>query len=154
VVGVGNPEAKVFIIGQTPGKTEDAQGKPFVGPAGKVLDDLLAEAGLTREEVYITNLVKCFAPRANPRFNEVRKCWRFWSWEIEEINPKIVVLLGAKVIENVLGLKYFNVSEIHGSIMKKNDRTYYLTFHPASMLHNYSVKDMLFMDFKKLGELL
>lgn len=153
VKGEGDINAEIFILGQSPGRSEDRTGRPFVGDAGRVLDELLKTANLKRSDVYITNLVKCFG-NPKPKHNATRKCWRFWSQELDQVNPKIVVLLGAFVIEKVLGMKHFAISDIHGTMMKRDKQLFFLSFHPAAMLHNYHVKDALFEDFKHLGEFL
>ena len=153
VPGEGPPRAAVMIIGEAPGANEDAEGRPFVGAAGKNLEALLARASLGREDVFITNVVKC-RPDQNrrPTRNEAEACHPYLRRQMELIEPRVVVLLGDTALREVFPES--SLGEMHGRTAKRSGRTYYPSYHPASMIYNPSLKAVLERDFVELGRLL
>jgi DNA polymerase len=150
VPGEGNPNAKVMFIGEAPGFYEDQQGKPFVGPAGKLLDELLKVAGFTRQDVFITNVVK-HRPPANrdPETDELEACDNLLRAQIAAIKPQVIVTLGrfslAKFVSNVKSMR-----DIHGRALPYNGMTICAMYHPAAALHQGSLKAVLEQDFRNL----
>lgn len=149
VPGEGNPRAEIMFIGEAPGFHENEQGRPFVGQAGKFLDELLAEAGYNREEVFIANVVKCRPPgNRDPLPEELAACSRYLDRQIETINPGVIVTLGrismGKFLPNA------RISEIHGKSIWVNDRLIVPMYHPAAALHQPSLKPVVIADFKSL----
>ena len=153
VPGEGPPDANIMFIGEAPGYHEDRQGRPFVGPAGKFLDDLLASIGLSREDVFIANMVKC-RPQNNrdPLPSEIATCSKFLDRQIELIRPKLLVTLG----RFSLG-KFFpkeSISRAHGKARKVDGLTVYPIMHPAAALHRQELKKVIEEDFKAIPGLL
>jgi uracil-DNA glycosylase len=153
VFGAGNPDAEVVFVGEAPGKNEDLQGKPFVGAAGKFLDEMLAAAGMRREDVYITNIVK-YRPPANrdPESEEIAAFIPYLSRQIEVIRPALIVLLGRHAMSVFLPGQ--RISQVHGQPMRKGGQVYLPLFHPAAALYNGSMKETLTNDFLLLPRLL
>ncbi len=153
VPGIGNYNAKLMIIGEGPGKDEDIQGKPFVGRAGKLLTQLLSEIGISREEVYITNVVKCRPPDNRvPEESEIEACKGYLKRQIEIINPKIILLLGATALRAVIGEK--SITKVRGEEIEIDGIIYLPTFHPAAVLRDENNKlPLIREDFRKLKEL-
>lgn len=150
VPGEGNPKAKIMFIGQAPGKTEDETGRPFVGRAGKLLTELLANVGLKREEVFITSVLRCFPPRNRmPKKDEINACNPYLKKQIALIKPKTIVLLGNIAIKTVLG-DIGKLEKIHGKKIKRNGITYIPTYHPAAGIRFPKLKKKIEMDFKTL----
>jgi len=149
VPGKGNQNADVIFIGEAPGKSEDLSGEPFIGIAGKILNDALENAGLTRNDVYITNIVKCRPPK-NRIPNEIEKtsCSNYLEDEIVIINPKIICLLGNTSFYSILGGK--EISKNHGKFVFKDNRMYFVTFHPAATIYNQKLGKVFKNDIKKL----
>lgn len=154
VPGDGSYEAKILFIGEGPGKDEDAQGKPFVGAAGKLLTQMIESISLTRDEVFITNVVKCRPPQnRDPLPDEVATCWPYLDAQIKFIKPKLIVTLGRHSMARFLpGLK---ISEVHGQPKIANgawqQRQVYLPlYHPAVALYDGGKRGVLFDDFKKI----
>tara|TARA_B100000586_G_scaffold223139_1_gene170357 strand:+ start:1337 stop:1912 length:576 start_codon:yes stop_codon:yes gene_type:complete len=149
VPGKGNQNADVIFIGEAPGKSEDLSGEPFIGIAGKILNDALENAGLTRNDVYITNIVKCRPPK-NRIPNEIEKtsCSNYLEDEIAIINPKIICLLGNTSFYSILGGK--EISKNHGKFVFKDNRMYFVTFHPAATIYNQKLGKVFKNDIKKL----
>jgi DNA polymerase len=139
-----------MIVGEAPGFNEDIQGKPFVGAAGKLLDTLLAQIGLDRESVYITNVLKCRPPQnRDPMPNEAEACSVFLSRQLEWIRPKVVLILGRHALERLLpGLG--PISRVHGSFVERGETAYVPLYHPAAALHNGSLVNDLQKDFDKV----
>jgi uracil-DNA glycosylase len=142
VFGEGSSHAKVMLIGEQPGDQEDQLGHPFVGPAGRLLDEVLAKAGLARDEIYVTNVVKHFKwePRGKrrihkkPRYSEIVACRPWLDWEIKLVRPKAVVCLGATAAQALLGPK-FRVTQRRGQWVKSPLAKYVMaTVHPSSIL--------------------
>ena len=149
VPGKGNENADVVFIGEAPGKNEDLRGEPFIGTAGKRLDDALENAGLTRSSVYITNIVKCRPPNNRvPNDTEREMCSNYLEEELRMINPKIICLLGNTPFYSILGGK--EISKNHGQIICKDNRVYFITFHPAATIYNQKLGIVFKNDIKKL----
>lgn len=153
VPGDGSFEAEIMFVGEAPGKTEDEQGKPFVGAAGKILSSLLESIGLRREDVYITNVVKCRPPmNRDPLPEEVACCSDYLSKEVEIIRPKIIVLLGRHAMERFLpGLK---ISKDHGQPKRRGGQVYYPVYHPAATIYHQALRADLEADFKKIPRII
>lgn len=154
VFGCGNPNAKVMFIGEGPGENEDLTGQPFVGRAGKLLDKFIEAIGLTREEVFIANMVKCRPPRnRDPKPEEVELCLDYLRRQVKLISPKIIVCLGrisaCRLIDPDL-----KVTKQHGEIFQKGEYKFMPTFHPAALLRNPNQKPAAFEDFLKIREMI
>ena len=149
VPGIGNENADVVFIGEAPGKNEDQHGEPFIGTAGKKLNDALESVGLTRNSVYITNIVKCRPPN-NRVPNDIEKamCSNYLEDEIAIINPKIICLLGNTPYYSILGGK--EISKNHGKFISKDNRMYFVTFHPAATIYNQKLVNVFKNDISKL----
>ena len=154
VPGEGPTHAEIMFIGEGPGAREDEQGRPFVGASGKFLDQLLEQAGVTRAEVWITNVVKCRPPgNRDPLPDEIDTCTRnYLQRQIEIVNPSIIVTLG----RHSMGLffKGAKITQIHGQMRQVGERFVIAMYHPAAALHQQSLKSVLMQDFAKLPELL
>ena len=154
VPGEGPTHAEIMFIGEGPGAREDEQGRPFVGASGKFLDQLLEQAGVTRADVWITNVVKCRPPgNRDPLPEEIKICTsNYLQHQIELVNPSIIVTLG----RHSMGLffKGAKITQIHGQMRKVNDRFVIAMYHPAAALHQMSLKPAIMADFAKLPELL
>ena len=154
VPGSGPSTAEVMFVGEAPGAREDEQGVPFVGPAGKFLDELLAAAGLSRETVYIANIVKCRPPgNRDPEPAEIDACNAFLDEQLAIVNPRIIVTLGRISMQ-----RWFPgqpISRVHGQARRLPDgRTVMAMYHPAAALHNGSLRAVIIEDFAKLRGLL
>ena len=157
VMGDGNPDADIVLIGEAPGKNEDEQGVPFVGAAGKFLNEMLASAGMNREDVYITNIVKYRPPNNRDPLPEEKKA--FWPYLLEQlqiIKPKIVVTLGRHSMEYFLPGQY--ISKIHGQpkrIQLDGHKIVIIPlYHPAAALYNGSMRQTLIDDFMRMPEII
>ena len=149
VPGKGNQNADVVFIGEAPGKNEDLHGEPFIGIAGKKLNDALENVGLTRNSVYITNIVKCRPPKNRiPNDHEKTMCSDYLEGELAIINPKIICLLGSTSYYSILGGK--EISKNHGKFVYKDNRTYFITFHPAAAIYNQKLGKVFKNDIRKL----
>lgn len=154
VFGVGNPEARVMIIGEAPGKNEDLQGEPFVGAAGQFLNELLAVAGLEREDVFIANVLKCRPPgNRDPRVEEIRACTPFLREQTRTISPEFLVTLGNFSTKFVLKTEV-GITRLHGQLQQAGKFKVFPIFHPAAALYDPNKREMLMADFAKLGKLL
>jgi DNA polymerase len=153
VPGEGPAEAEIMFIGEGPGFHEDQQGRPFVGAAGNLLVELLAAIGLTREQVFIANVVKCRPPgNRDPEPDELKACSAYLDRQIKALNPKVIVTLGRYSMERFFpGAK---ISSIHGEARKVGGRLVVAMFHPAAALHQAKYREPLFEDFRKLPELI
>ncbi len=153
VMGDGAPDADILFIGEAPGKNEDMQGKPFVGAAGKFLDEMLHMIGLKRQDVYISNIVKYRPPNnRDPLPEEKAAFWPYLLRQIKVIEPKLIVTLGRHSMENFLpGLK---ISQIHGKAKRRGDMVILPLFHPAAALYNNAMRATLLEDFKTLPKIL
>jgi len=147
VPGSGPCPAEIMIVGEAPGFNEDVQGKPFVGQAGKLLDTLLAGIGLRREEVYITNVLKCRPPQnRDPMPNEVEACANYLTWQLKLVEPKVVIVLGRHALERLLP-GHGPISRVHGQMVDHDGLKYVAVYHPAAALHNGSLINDLQADF-------
>jgi DNA polymerase len=154
VPGAGDPEARIMFIGEGPGFHEDRQGLPFVGPAGHLLDELLASIGLDRAEVFITNVVKCRPPNnRDPEPIEIEACDPYLQRQLALINPEIVVTLGRHSMARFLGPNQ-SISRIHGQAVRVNGRIVLPLFHPAAALRQERYRHDLQEDFLLLPRLL
>jgi DNA polymerase len=139
-----------MIVGEAPGFNEDRQGEPFVGAAGKLLDTLLGRIGLSRSDVYITNVLKCRPPmNRDPMPNEVEACSPYLKQQLEMIKPKVVLILGRHALERLMPGQG-SISRIHGSLIRRGDVAYVPLYHPAAALHNGSLVADLERDFDAL----
>ncbi len=154
VPGEGPADAEVMFIGEAPGYHEDQQGRPFVGPAGRFLNELLARAGLRREQVFITNVVKCRPPNnRDPAPNEIRTCTSTWlQKQIEAINPRVIITLGRYSM--ALFLPNQSITRVHGQPQRVDGRVIVPMFHPAAALHQERFREPLIKDFEKLPQIL
>ena len=153
VPGKGNYKADVIFVGEAPGKNEDVNGEPFIGIAGKKLTMALESAGVTREEVYITNIVKCRPPKNRvPTITERDTCKNYLKKEIEIIKPKIICILGNTAFNSLLNGK--EIIKFRGKIVRKNNQLYFLTIHPAATIYNQKLINVLKKDMKKLFKLI
>jgi len=153
VPGEGAGSADIMFIGEAPGQHEDQKGRPFVGPAGKLLDELLATIGLNRQQVYIANVIKC-RPRGNrdPLPQEIFNCRKWLERQIELILPKIIVTLGRYSMALFFPQK--SISKIHGSAEKREGVIYFAMYHPAAALHQPALKETIKADMLKIPPLL
>jgi len=153
VMGEGNLDAEIVFIGEAPGKNEDEQGRPFVGAAGKFLNEMLAEASLKREDVYITNIVKYRPPNnRDPLPEEKHAFWPYLLGQLKVINPKLVVTLGRHSMEYFLPSQ--KISQVHGQTKRNGDLVIMPLFHPAAALYNGAMRQTLIDDFKKVPKIL
>ncbi|MBA7672754.1 hypothetical protein ES703_80941 [subsurface metagenome] len=153
VPGEGPEDAEIMFIGEAPGWHEDQQGRPFVGPAGKYLDELLASINLKREQVYIANVIKC-RPQGNrdPLPTEILNCRQWLERQIELIHPKMVVTLGRYSMALFFPGK--SISKIHGTALKQDGIIYFAMYHPAAALHQQSLHQTIQADMLKIPSLL
>jgi len=153
VPGEGAESADIMFIGEAPGWHEDQQGRPFVGPAGLFLNELITSIGLRREQVYITNVVKCHPPgNRDPLPVEIHTCRHWLDHQIELIRPKMIVTLGRYSMAIFFPGK--NISKIHGTAHKQADIIYYAMYHPAAALHQQSLRQTIEADMLKIPSLL
>jgi len=159
--GEGNLNADLMLIAQAPGENEDREGKMFIGPSGKVLDELLRMANIDRKEIYMTNLVKCMLPKyRRPKWDEIEICSKYLDKEIELINPALIAPLGhyaTKYIFEKYALCLPSKPEFHkiyGKVFWAGDRKILPLQHPAAMLYNPSVKEEMIKNYRKMRVLL
>jgi uracil-DNA glycosylase len=154
VPGEGPTEAKIMFVGEGPGQNEDKRGRPFVGAAGRLLTELLESIGLSRSDVFITNIVKCRPPNNRaPRKSEVEACNPYLTAQISLIKPRIVCALGTPAIATLLGEEY-SATKVHGKATSKDNLTILPMYHPAAALYDPSLKEVLASDFMTLKQLL
>ncbi len=162
VPGEGNLNTKIMFIGEAPGAREDATGRPFVGAAGKLLTQLIESMGLTREKVYITNIVKCRPPgNRDPQPDEIYTCLPYLKKQINIINPRVIVTLGrhaTKTIFELASIPFGSMSSVHGTEFRGKINGRYITiiptYHPAAALYNPNLRNTLFEDFRVIKEAL
>lgn len=153
VPGEGADNADIMFIGEAPGWNEDQQGRPFVGPAGKFLDDLLVSIHLDRKTVYITNVIKTRPPNnRDPLPDEIANCRPFLEKQIELIHPKMIVTLGRYSMAMFFPGK--TIGRIHGTFQKQNGVIYFAMYHPAAALHQAALRQTLMADMLKIPALL
>lgn len=151
VPGDGNSHSEVLFIGEGPGQKEDEQGRPFVGAAGKFLDELLTAIGKTRADVFVTNVVKCRPPQnRDPEPDEITTCTDLFLWkQIDLISPKLICTLGRHSMALFFPPE-FRISQIHGQPKRVKGRVILPLYHPAAALYNGSMRQTLMYDFKKI----
>ena len=150
VFGVGKQDAEVLFIGEGPGEQEDLQGEPFVGRAGKLLDDMLAMIGLDRTRIYITNIVKCRPPKnRDPQPDEQAACIGWLEQQLELIRPKLIVCLG-RIAAMRLIRSDFKITKEHGQWYPKDSREIMALYHPAALLRDPGKRPETFVDLKGL----
>lgn len=149
VPGDGDSKASIMFIGEAPGRNEDEKGKPFVGMAGKILEETLTKVGLTRSSVYITNVVKCRPPGNRvPTEEERRTCRNYLEREISLVCPKIICILGRTAYQSLLGGS--SILGNRGKFIQKDNRLYFLTVHPAAIIYNNKLRKVLEGDLETL----
>ncbi len=153
VLGEGSPDAQIMFIGEAPGAQEDKQGRPFVGASGKFLSEMLAGIGLSREEVYITNIVK-YRPPANrdPSSVEIGEFMPYLKRQIAIIEPKLIVFLGRHAM-NVF-LPELRISQVHGQPKYQDNQVYLPLYHPAAALYNGGMRATVVKDFNQIPAIL
>lgn len=150
VFGTGNPDTRLLFVGEGPGEDEDIQGKPFVGKAGMLLTNIIEAMGITRDNVYIANVVKCRPPKnRNPEGDEIAACRPFLEEQIEIISPQIICTLGTFATQTLLDTKS-RISELRGKKHEKNGYIIVPTFHPAYLLRNPQDKRLVWDDIKMI----
>lgn len=157
VIGEGSITARLMIVGEAPGKDEQATGRPFVGRAGQLLDEIIKSIGLTRQEVYITNTVKHRPPNNRiPTQQEISACRFYLHQEIEIIQPEIIIALGLTAAKTLLGNQSLKMKYIHGQIFdywsNGNHSLIIPTYHPASLLRDQSLKHIVWNDMRTVME--
>jgi DNA polymerase len=153
VPGKGNFKSDVIFVGEAPGKNEDKKGEPFIGIAGKKLTNALENAGVSRDEIYITNIVKCRPPSNRvPKPNERETCQEYLKQEISIIKPKIICILGNTVFNSVLGGS--EIIKYRGKVAQKDNQLYFITIHPAATIYNQKLISVLKKDIKKLFKII
>lgn len=158
VPGVGSPDAEIVFIGEAPGKKEDELGIPFVGSAGKFLDEMLGEINLKREDIYITNIVKYRPPNNRDPLPEEKASCREWLLEeLKIIKPKLIIFLGRHAMNNFF--PELKISNAHGKLLKKpfkgmSTKYFFPLYHPAAALYDGSMREVLKDDFKKIPKVL
>ena len=153
VFGAGNPNAKVMVIGEGPGREEDLRGEPFVGRSGQLMDKMLAHVGLTREKnIFIANMVKCRPPEnRDPRPDEVEVCIQYLRNQVALIRPKIIVCMGRVAAISLIDPN-FKVTQQHGQFIEKNGVLMMGTYHPAALLRSPSNKPAALQDMLNLQQ--
>jgi len=150
VFGVGNPRARLVIVGEAPGADEDAQGEPFVGRAGKLLDKILQAMGLHRSQIYITNILKCRPPgNRNPHREEIDRCEPFLVQQLEVIQPEVMITLGGYASQTLLGVKT-PISQLRGTWQEFRGVAVMPTLHPAFLLRQPSAKRLVWDDVQQV----
>ena len=149
VPGEGNPLSDVLLVGEGPGAREDATGRPFVGPAGQLLNELLRSLGWAREDVFITNVVKCRPPgNRDPEPEEISACGSYLDRQEAALDPAVIVTLGRHSLNRYLpGAR---ISAVHGQLRRSGGRFIFPMYHPAAALHQSSLRDTLFADIRGL----
>ena len=151
VPGEGQLSAKIMFIGEAPGKNEDDQGKPFVGAAGRILNQALQKAGIKRSQVFITNVVKCRPPGNRiPEDEERQACRPYLDRQISLIAPKVICILGSTAYSSILGGK--SITTNRGRIVERKGQKYFLTIHPAAAIYNKNLRSLLEGDLSKLSQ--
>ncbi len=150
VPGEGSPDARVVIVGEAPGASEDKAGRPFVGSAGKLLDSLLEAAGLVRADVFITNVVKARPPgNRDPKKDEIAHHLPWLLAQLDVIRPELVVPLGRHALGHFAD--DLKISEAHGKPVERNGRRIFPLYHPAAALHRPPLRETLYEDARALG---
>lgn len=151
VPGEGQLAAKILFVGEAPGRSEDDKGRPFVGAAGRILDEMLGKAGIQRSQVFITNVVKCRPPNNRvPEDDEAAACMPYLDRQIALIRPRIICILGRTAYSSLLGGS--SITANRGKVIEKAGQKYFLTIHPAAAIYNKSMLSLLEADLKKLAK--
>src|SRR2546426_1589535 len=151
VPGDGQTSAKIIFIGEAPGKNEDEKGRPFIGVAGRILDEALQKAGIERSQVFITNIVKCRPPGNRiPEDDERAACRPYLDRQISLIAPRIICILGATAYSSILGGK--SITQNRGKIIKRKGQKYLITIHPAAAIYNKNLRHVLEEDLSNLAK--
>lgn len=154
VPGEGRTHARVMLIGEAPGKNEDLQGRPFVGAAGKLLDQLLVDSGLTRSDIYIANILKCRPPKnRDPRPEEIETCTPWLVAQIESVFPHVIVTMGNFSTRFILGTTR-GISSLRGTVHQVGPFSVVPTFHPAAAIYDRNKVPVLQRDFARIAELI
>lgn len=154
VPGSGSPRARVMLIGEAPGRNEDEQGEPFVGAAGKVLDQALERAGLTRDEVFITSILKCRPPKnRNPKADEIEACAPWLEAQLAIIQPEVLVTMGNFSTRFILQTKD-PITLLRGMVHDAGSFKVVPTFHPAAAIYDRKKTEVLEQDFELIGSIL
>lgn len=154
VFGAGDARARVMIVGEAPGRKEDLSGEPFVGAAGRFLDELLGHAGLTRDAVYIANVIKCRPPgNRDPKATEIDTCAPFLREQVRLVSPEVVVTLGNFATRFILGTDE-PISRLRGQARVAGPLTVLPVYHPAAAIYDRTKRDILLEDFAALGAML
>lgn len=155
VPGSGSPEADILFVGEAPGQKEDEQGVPFCGAAGKFLDEMLGTIGLSRDQVFIANTLKCRPPdNRDPEDSEKQACRPYLDRQVALINPKLIVCLGRHSVATFMP-GAGGISKLHGKAVRRpNGQVYLALYHPAAALHNGGLRSTLIEDFKKIPAIL
>lgn len=150
VFGCGNKNADIMMIGEGPGADEDKQGNPFVGKAGQLMNKAFEGVGIVRDEIYITNIVKCRPPQNRvPEDDEAKACLNYLRNQVILVNPKIIVLLGSTALKNILGKEY-SITASRGKWIEKKGILYMPTWHPAALLRDEDKKIEFWKDLKEV----
>ncbi len=150
VFGVGSEQAEIMFVGEGPGEKEDLLGEPFVGRAGALLDVMLKEVGLSRQQVYIANMVKCRPPQnRDPKPEETNRCIEYLRNQFHLIRPKVIVCLGRIAAYEIIS-KDFKVTKEHGQWIFRKNTWLMGTFHPAAILRNPPLKEQALADFQSI----
>jgi DNA polymerase len=154
VPGEGPPDAAILFVGEGPGQKEDEQGRPFVGPAGSLLNQLLLQAGLRRPEVFITNIVKCRPPaNREPAPDEIDACRPYLERQIAALQPKVICTLGRPASQTLID-PTLSISREHGRPRQVSGRLYVPLYHPAAALHQQPLRPVLVQDMQRLATFL
>ena len=153
VPGNGDTKADLMFIGEAPGKNEDEQGVPFCGASGRLLSELLASINLSREQIFITNIVKCRPPdNRDPLPNEIESCSPYLKQQVEEVKPKVIATLGRYAMNHFL--PDMKISEAHGRAFRRQGQIFVPLYHPAVALYRASMRDELMADFQVINKVL
>jgi len=154
VPGEGSGLSGIMLVGEAPGNNEDLAGRPFVGAAGKLLEQFLAQVPIAREEVFITNVVKCRPPEnRNPKPQEIEACQPYLQNQIKLLNPRVIITLGNFALQALLKEK-LNISKVHGEVLHKDGILFFPSYHPAASLYVRRLESVIKADFAKLKEIL
>ncbi len=154
VTGEGNTDSEILLIGEAPGKEEDKRKRPFVGKAGDLLNNFLEKIGLERDEIYITNVVKCRPPsNRDPKQKEMDACNKYLKKQLEIIDPSLIISMG-RIASMRMKRERISLKEIHGTLTNTDNeygnKKLFITYHPAACLYNKNLEKVLLDDFKKL----
>jgi len=148
VFGTGNKEAKIMFVGEGPGADEDRQGEPFVGKAGQLMNKAFDGVGITRENVYIANIVKCRPPQNRvPQKDEATACMDYLRNQVHLVKPELIVLLGSTALKNILGEEH-SITRERGNLIEGKNMMYLPTWHPAALLRDESKKIQFWQDLR------